>query len=157
MISLVGVPVVDEPELGGVRVLRVESARALRRHLARRGSLLVVAPDLEALGDGDSSQQLAQTLTAITEQGADLVVAGRAIDSAELRGMLALIQANQKIQRSKIASGKRASRARQGRPRLEVDLDRARRLRAEGASYDDAAKQCGVSKSTIRRRLQSVG
>lgn len=41
-----------------------------------------------------------------------------------------------------------------GRPRLDVDLDEAKRLRRDGRTLTDIATRLGVSYETLRRRLE---
>ena len=43
-----------------------------------------------------------------------------------------------------------------GRPRLQVDLDRVRQLHKDGLSLRQIAKECGVSKTTVLRALQTT-
>ena len=137
----------------GVEVVRCSSSRALRRRLASAEGTLVVVASLDELGDSESTQALSVTLTALVEHDAALVVETTAISSEALRGMTTLLEAQHRIQRSKIAAGKRQSKTRQGRPRLEFDLERACELRASGASLQQTADECGCSQSTVRRRL----
>lgn len=44
-------------------------------------------------------------------------------------------------------------RGRPGRPRIPVDIDRARELRDQGLSYRQIAKAVGSTPGTVRRRL----
>ncbi len=128
------------------------SGRALRRRLKQTGTFTVVAEALEDLGDGDSSAELARTLREIGEVGATLVVAGKTHTSAEVAAMLAVVEANSRINRSKVRLGKSRSKARDGRPRVEFDLTLALRLRDEGKSLRMVAEAGGASESTARRR-----
>ncbi len=132
------------------------SGRALRRRLKQTGTFTVVAEALEDLGDGESSAELARTLREIGEVGATLVVAGKTHTSSELAAMLAVVEANSRINRSKVRLGKSRSKAKDGRPRVEFDLVLAQRLRDEGMSLRMVAEACGTSESTAWRRLSGA-
>ncbi len=134
-----------------IQVKTCHSSRGVRRHLTHH--TLVVAANLEALGDGDSTLELVTTLMEIAELGADLAVDGKLKTKGEIRGMVSFIDASRSIRRARVLAGKRHSSAKDGRPRLRVDLPRIQRLRSAGASLREAAESCGVSVSTIRRRL----
>lgn len=43
-----------------------------------------------------------------------------------------------------------------GRQKKDVDMERAQELKAQGMSYDNIAKEMGVSKSTIQRRFDAL-
>ncbi len=43
-----------------------------------------------------------------------------------------------------------------GRPRLNVDPDELRRLRAKGVSLRRIAQECGVGKDTVRNTLTTL-
>ena len=47
-----------------------------------------------------------------------------------------------------------ATPPRMGRPRLEVDMEHALRLRAEGLSLDQVAERLGISRMTLWTRLR---
>lgn len=44
-----------------------------------------------------------------------------------------------------------------GRPKVDVETERIARLRQDGKSLDEIAKELGTSKETVRRRLISLG
>jgi len=141
----------------GIDRVTVQDSRSLRRRLRLVDrAVVVVIRALEDLGDGDSSQALIQSLEAIETSDAAvfLVDERRLLSRGELDGAALLARALRTVRSTRIRHGQRRSPAREGRPRVVVAVEEARRVRAGGGSWREAAVAAGSTISTVRRRLQ---
>lgn len=138
-----------------------ESRPALNQMLAeaRRGKISAIAVwKIDRLG-----RSVAHLLTVLTELqalGVAFVSLQEAIDTATPAGKMvftflgAVAEFERAIIRERVKAGMQAAKKRGvhcGRPRADIDLDRARQLRAEGKSMRQVASFFGISHVTLSK------
>ena len=105
-------------------------------------------------------------LSELASRGVHLVSVQDGIDTtteagqATLKGITALAAADQALakERGKASvADARLRGSRLGRPRAEVNLERAVELRAQGMSYKKVALKLGVGVATVHRALAASG
>jgi DNA invertase Pin-like site-specific DNA recombinase len=110
-----------------------------------------------------SLRDLVLTIDELTSLGIGFVSVTEAIDTTTAQGrlLLHLVSAFAEFERAvlieRTKAGLEAARrrgARIGRPRVAVDLDKARRLRAQGLSFRDVARAMGLNVATLHRAWQ---
>lgn len=133
---------------------------------ANRGSIsCVIVHKLDRWGR--SALDLLANITTLSEQGVRFIAASQGIDikpgsDAMSKLLVTMLAAVAEFERDLIKDRTRLglARAREagkrlGRPRVEVDLALAARLRASGASYATIAAQLGVSVGKLHASLSS--
>lgn len=124
-------------EIDAVAVVKIDRLARSVRHLT------VMAAELEALG-------------------VDLIVLDQGIDTSTPAGRLtfhllgAIAEFERDLIRERTHAGLAAARrrgARIGRPRAEVEVDRVRRLREAGQTWDHVAETLGCSRGAAQRAL----
>ncbi len=148
----------------------VSGARAKRPALdrlldeARRGRVdAVLVWKLDRLGR--SLHHLLTILGELDELGVRFVSLDDAIDTStaagrlfmQMRGAFAEYELAQVRERTRagVAAARRRGR-RLGRPRAYLNVDRARHLLAQGRSLASVAREFGVSRRTLRRRVGEI-
>jgi DNA invertase Pin-like site-specific DNA recombinase len=132
--------------------------------LVRKGKInLVACWKMDRL-----ARSLRHLLTIIDEfrsSNVDLVSVSDSIDTSNPSGRFALhvlgavAELERELIRERCVAGIEAARrrgVRLGRPRVRLDLDRARELRGQGKSYKEVAGVLGVSVGTVHGALRGV-
>ncbi len=110
-----------------------------------------------------TARHLMSLLADLTASGVDLVALEDGMDTtagegaAILEGILHLSQIESTLSKERGRDAIAAARRRGvhvGRPRISIDIERARRLRAEGASLREVARALNVGVGTIHAALQ---
>lgn len=111
-----------------------------------------------------STQELLNALEEFRKLGVDFISLREAVDTSTPAGrvLFAMIAAvaefEREIIRERVKAGVAKARRkgkRLGRPKVYLDVGRARRLREEGQSWQAISKELGAPVSTIRSRLSS--
>lgn len=112
-----------------------------------------------------SVRHLVTALDEFRARGIDFVSLNDGIDTSTPAGrftfhvIAAVAELERELIRERTKAGMAAARrrgARVGRPRVRVDLTKARLLRAQGASYRAIAAELGVGEGTVRRALDAA-
>lgn len=121
---------------------------------------VVLAPSLSTLFD--SLPQLISTIDDLRIRSVALatLVTPAEIDEGYGISVRALVQFQQGLKGSRIREGlaesRRLGKRAAGRPRVEIPLERARVLLAEGNGLRATARILGVAASTLHRKLKAV-
>ncbi|MDX6768937.1 MAG: recombinase family protein [Elusimicrobiota bacterium] len=109
-----------------------------------------------------SSRHLLNTLEEFRALGVEFVSFSEAIDTTTPAGRMvfAMVASIAEFERSliqeRVLAGLQRARARGrrlGRPRVEIDVDRATALKAQGMSIRQIAREMGVTKDAVAREL----
>ena len=141
---------------------RPELARLLQAVAA--GSVdIVVTAGLDRIAK--TAHHLIILIADLTAQGVDIVAVEDGVDlsvgegTAIIEGIVHLARIENLLSKERgrdaIASARRRG-VQVGRPRASIDIDRARRLRVEGASLREVARTLNVGVATIHQALQGA-
>ena len=109
-----------------------------------------------------STTHLLETLSLLQRYGADFVSVTEAVDSSTPAGKMvltflgAIAEFEREIIRERVVCGLERAKSegvRLGRPRVGFDVNEAVRLKKDGRSWSQLAKQLGVSSATLRRMV----
>lgn len=109
-----------------------------------------------------STTHLLETLSLLTRYGVDFVSVTEAVDSSTPAGKMvltflgAIAEFEREIIRERVVCGLERAKSegvRLGRPRVGFDVNEAVRLKKDGRSWNQLAKQLGVSSATLRRMV----
>ena len=109
-----------------------------------------------------STTHLLETLSLLQRYGADFVSVTEAVDSSTPAGKMvltflgAIAEFERDIIRERVVCGLERAKSegvRLGRPRVGFDVNEAVRLKKDGRSWSQLAKQLGVSSATLRRMV----
>jgi DNA invertase Pin-like site-specific DNA recombinase len=109
-----------------------------------------------------SSSHLLKALEEFSALGIDFVSVTEAIDTSTPAGKMvftvlgAVAELERTIIRERVIAGQKAAKRRGvrfGRPEVELDVDRARKLRSKGMSWRAMSAEMNVPKDTLIRRL----
>jgi len=111
-----------------------------------------------------STSHLLKALEEFSGLGIDFISLTEAVDTSTPVGKMvftilgSVSELERSVIRERVISGQRAARRRGvrfGRPIVEVDTDRALKLRKQGLSWRDIAAEVGVAKDTLIRRCEA--
>lgn len=151
------VRIIEQERLGreGIRAVRAELLLA-----ANKSSIdVVLIPSLASLGS--SAYETVETLMklAATIEVKSLAEPWLALSTESCRSFVLWFLDREREKRSQDAKNSlikaQADGRRIGRPRVPVDVERAKALIREGASLGEAARQCKCGASTLRRALKT--
>src|SRR6267143_5518471 len=112
-----------------------------------------------------STSHLLRALEEFAALGIDFVSLKESIDTSTATGKMiftvlaAFAELERSTIRERVLAGQKAAKRRGvrfGRPTVEVDTDRALKLRRQGLSWRDIAEETGVPKDTLIRRCEAM-
>ena len=139
---------------------RREGLDALKADVAKSKFDVVIVWKFDRLAR--STQHLLETLSLLQRYGIDFVSVTEAVDSSTPAGKMvltflgAIAEFEREIIRERVVCGLERAKAngvQLGRPRAGFDVNEALRLKRDGLSWSQLAKQMPVSSATLRRTL----